>query len=696
MGFSLFGRKTDFNKEYSLENIPLFSSLSPSELKTIQKLSRLIECKKGDQIYKKGQSGDAFYVVISGRFRVFQKEEDEIKKTVAYFHRGDYFGEISILTEKPHSVYVEAMNDALLFKIDKQDFLTMMKEMSALSLHLTRSLGHRLKKKYDVEKVSGSKIISVFSVAEGIGKTSFLVNFAASLCHYARKKVVVVDLSERAVEVAQGILEKSDKTKAKAFDLHTADFNHEKAMREHIYKHRAGFDFLYMENETRDTLDQKVISLLTFLLIHYDVVLVDMSMELKDLSLKILTQSDCVYMLTTGERENLEKAKALHCEFEESFKFGKNDIRVLVTQNKKASFLNKKQMERILLAKIFALFPDVPEMGKYPLSGEVVYANENPKSPYSRVVRYLSREITGTLVGLVLGSGAAFGLAHIGVIKVLEEENIPIDIIAGSSIGAFVGTMWAAGYDADGLVKIAYGLNSKSKAFMKLLGIRDFSVAHRGFFKGNRLLKYMRSLIEDKTFQELRTPMRIVATSLFSSEEVVFSEGDVATALRASISVPGILRPYKLRGKYYIDGGVVDPLPVKVLAKEGVSKIISVNVLSRPSQFEERKDMYRKKMVDLIERRKKEKNFFGRLWLQFKINTEKKYMDNIFNVLMNTIQFMEYKISSTAEQESDVQINPVVSDGYWAEFYEPKKFIEIGEEKAREKLDEIKALLEER
>ncbi len=694
MGILSFGRKSDFSKEYSLQNIPLFSGLSAIEIKTLEKYVRLMECKRGDIIYEQGSEPDAFYVIISGRFRVIQKTKSGETRVVAYYHRGDYFGEISLLTEKPHSVSVQAVNDALLFKIDKKDFMKILSEMPSLSFHLSRSLGMRLKQRDEADKIAGSKIVTVFGLSRGIGKTTFVVNLASSLVHHAFKKVVVLELSDRAQEVEKGIARIIEDKDFLPLELSKADFNHERVMKEHIAKHHGGFDVVYLKKEKEETQEKKIISLMTFLLIHYDVVLVDMPINVRPVELKILAQSDTIFLMSKGSLSDLEKAKSSIAEFKDSFKFSGSEIRLIIIEEEKRNSSSLSQMEQIVSHKIFAVLPYVPDLKDYLIEGGMVYVMQKEKEFYSRAVRYLSRELTGTLVGLALSSGAAFGLAHIGVIKVLEREKIHIDIISGSSIGAFVGALWASGYNADECEKIARSLTKKS-AFLNLVGMSDFSIAHQGFFKGQQMLRYIKSLVGEKTFQDLNIPIKIVSTDLFTSEEIIIDEGQLAPALRASISIPGIFRPVFMNGRYLIDGGVIDPLPVKVLAGLGVHKIISVNVLSGLSEFEERKLLIAKRTEILDQKSREEKNFLKRAWLQFKVRLRRRYLTNIFNVLMQTMQFMESKIASTAEQESDVEIKPVVTDAHWAEFYSAEKFIKMGEDKAMEKLQDIKALIKE-
>ena len=209
-------------------------------------------------------------------------------------------------------------------------------------------------------------------------------------------------------------------------------------------------------------------------------------------------------------------------------------------------------------------------------------AGARPTGTFRADVRRLAREIGNCLVGLALSSGAAKGLSHIGVIQVLEENGIDVDIVAGASMGAYVGAAWAFGLDGQKLEKLAREMESPW-AFWKL--IDPAFPPRQGFVRGLAVKKRLMKSIGHVRFAELARPFRVVATNLETLERVVFSSGEVADAVHASIAVPGICVPVILNGETYIDGGIVDPLPVDVLRELGVRRIIAVNAIPTPDRI---------------------------------------------------------------------------------------------------------------
>lgn len=173
-------------------------------------------------------------------------------------------------------------------------------------------------------------------------------------------------------------------------------------------------------------------------------------------------------------------------------------------------------------------------------------------------------------IGLALGSGGARGLAHIGILKVLEEHNIRADYIAGSSIGALVGSLYSSGHSP-----------SQMEKFVSLFPQKywvDYTVPKMGFVSGDKLKEIVRLLTKDKNIEDLSIPLHIVATHLQKGERKVFSEGPICEAVRASCSIPGIFVPAEIEGDYYVDGGVIDRVPVSVVKDMGADIILAVDV----------------------------------------------------------------------------------------------------------------------
>src|SRR5207248_2954434 len=141
---------------------------------------------------------------------------------------------------------------------------------------------------------------------------------------------------------------------------------------------------------------------------------------------------------------------------------------------------------------------------------------------YSRVVRHIARRASNNLVGLALGSGAALGLAHVGVLKVLERERIPIDIISGSSMGALIASLYATGKSATDIEEISLEINSRLR-LMRFLDLNLFPF--RSLLQGKRVMKYFKRNLGDKVFDDCRIPLKIIGSNLSARQAVIFESG---------------------------------------------------------------------------------------------------------------------------------------------------------------------------
>ena len=175
-------------------------------------------------------------------------------------------------------------------------------------------------------------------------------------------------------------------------------------------------------------------------------------------------------------------------------------------------------------------------------------------------------------IAVVLGAGASKGFAHVGVLKVLEAQKVPIHLVVGTSAGSFVGSLYAYGYDGFGLQKIALAMERQDVA--------ELTLPDNGFVKGEKLRDFINAKLRNTPIEKLRIPFYAVATNIRTGEGVVFATGNTGMAVQASCAVPGVYRPATFSGTSYVDGGVVNPLAVDVAKRNGADVVIAVDIAS--------------------------------------------------------------------------------------------------------------------
>jgi len=263
--------------------------------------------------------------------------------------------------------------------------------------------------------------------------------------------------------------------------------------------------------------------------------------------------------------------------------------------------------------------------------------------------------MTEKKIGLALGSGAARGLAHVGVLEVLKKEGIPIDMIAGTSAGAVIGATYAWSTDTDQIKEQALEVN-----WRKLAPLIDPSLPKTGLIKGKRIKNLLASYIGGNIkFSDLKIPFACVATDIETGEEVVIDRGLVPEALRASISVPAVFTVVKRGDRYLVDGGLVNPVPVSVVKRMGADFIIAVNV-----------------MPDVTDRTEK-------------MNKE----PNIFQIIMQSIYITTYSLVRSSVEDADILIEPQVVHIGAGDFQKAQELILRGEQAAQSAIPEIKRML---
>ena len=281
-------------------------------------------------------------------------------------------------------------------------------------------------------------------------------------------------------------------------------------------------------------------------------------------------------------------------------------------------------------------------------------------------------------VGLALGGGGARGLAHIGVLRVLERENIPIDLITGTSMGAIIGAVYALKKDISAIEKIAEKYSKisefnidlsfgekerkgkpfflkKMSDFLKKGYILNLELRRKYLNDGGEIRKIIGELIDDKTFEDTKIPFVAVAADLVRGEKVIISRGKLFDALLASSSIPGMFPPVILDRKILVDGGIVDVVPIEVAQSLGANFVIAVSV------------------SHTIKKR-------------FEFN-------NAVEILFRTDSITSAELRKLQLSFADVVITPKVGRFHWSDFSKPERCIREGEIAAQDTISELKKKL---
>ncbi len=193
----------------------------------------------------------------------------------------------------------------------------------------------------------------------------------------------------------------------------------------------------------------------------------------------------------------------------------------------------------------------------------------------------------GPKIGLALSGGGARGLAHIGVLEVLERKGIPVDLLAGTSMGGVVAAAYAAGVTPEFMKQEALRMTNPRR----LLSLADPTLPRRGLFEGQKVIDYLTGHLGECTFDSLRLPLSLIAVNLKSSEAVTLNEGRVTDAVRATIALPGLFKPVEREARgggdaqLLVDGGLLDNLPADVVRQMGADVVIAVDVIGGNSTF---------------------------------------------------------------------------------------------------------------
>lgn len=290
-------------------------------------------------------------------------------------------------------------------------------------------------------------------------------------------------------------------------------------------------------------------------------------------------------------------------------------------------------------------------------------------------------------IGLALGAGAARGWTHIGIIKALEKLGVNIDVVAGCSIGAYVG----AAYSSGRLLELESWASSLTEwQVFSLLGV---GIRRGGLATGQKVFDKLSEDFCCETFEQMNKPFAVAATDLYSGREVVFDSGEIGESIRASCAIPGLFPPVEYGHRYLVDGAVVNPVPVNLCRRLGADFVIAVNLSAdfRPQVLEKSSEDHEK-----IQRKTDE--FFNentsvlRQWFSPDPKPEKKSTPGIMGVMSSSLEILQARVtrSRLAGDPPDLLIEPQLRDVGLLEFHRAAELAEKGEQSVERLAQQIR------
>jgi len=253
------------------------------------------------------------------------------------------------------------------------------------------------------------------------------------------------------------------------------------------------------------------------------------------------------------------------------------------------------------------------------------------------------------LIGVALGGGFARGLAHIGVLKVLEQENIPIDFIAGTSVGSVVGAAYASGMSAKELEEIA--------ALVRFKHFSRWTFSRFGLFSNDKMALFLTKILRCKTFEELRIPLAVTATDIITGEPAIFTSGNLIDPVRASCAYPGMFLPVNIDGRLLVDGMLAHAVPATPLRDMGAERVLSI--------------------------------YLSANWVR------PKGPRHVFDLLGQCFSIAQAKMCGPWKAASDVILEPAIGQFGYDDFARAPELIRTGEAAARAALPQIRQWLPE-
>ncbi|XID90420.1 patatin-like phospholipase family protein [Paenibacillaceae bacterium WGS1546] len=611
-----------------IQRFPIIGELNDHDLLLIRPFLCVNEFEGGTIILKQNQETAHFHIILTGTLNVYVQQETNVH--VAKLESGQFFGEMSCLTGAAVSATVQSEGTVRTISMPREGLLLLMDKSAEFRRHMIEAMVQRISRSNDrvLEEYTKSSVVlrqlkeeRKSRYGDLVGESPFMLKLNGKIAELTRRGSSLCIIGEKGVgktHVAWEIHAQSGRSDDPVFIMEGESFN----LEEWEMKARAA---------KGGTVILRNAELLPSDLLHRLAHSLD----------------DTRFIMTARHRLEIAEEDLEIIPLRER----KEDIPALVY-----SFISDagfEAPESLISQEAMNMVCNFPFLGdnikelKRVIHDALIRSNgETVRNSH---LRFGSAREPGTRpkIALALGSGSARGAAHVGVIKVLEQADIPIDMIAGTSVGAFIGALYAGGQPVSAFERVLPTVRWRQL-------VRP-SFSPSGFVDNHPMVRFVEKYIGPVEFEDLQIPFAAVASNAVNGEAYILNKGKVSHAICASTAIPGVIKPVKYGNHLLLDGAVAHPVPVALAKSMGADIVIAVD-LSIP---------------DLA----------------------KKVPTNFAATILNTIDIMSKRMIQDELQLADIVLNPWIEPSSKS-FKESSSSIQVGEKVARESLAAIKHKIE--
>lgn len=608
----------------NIDHFPIIGELNQEDLLTIRPYLKVNDYQEGTIILKQNQVGADFHIILSGTLAVYVEQKARVD--IAKLSVGHFFGEMSCFTGSVVSASIKANEKVQTVSMSRAGMLQLMDKSSLFRNHMIEAMTERIVNSNDRVLEEHTRSVAVLQqlqveqqskYGQLVGESLFMQKLREEMFRLSSHKKPLGIIGEKGVgktHVAWEIHMQSTQSEYPILSINATDFT----MEEWEVKVRAAKKGLVILKQA-------------------DLLPLDLLNRL------IHSVSETRLVLTAKHKLNLGIEQLSVIPLRER----KEDMLQLVYAFiSEAGFLHPETLISQEAINLIDNFPflggNIQELKRVVLDALI---RSNGKMIRNTHLRFGSVREPGIRpkIGLALGSGSVKGSAHVGVIKALEQANIPIDLIAGTSVGAIIGAIYAGGQPISAFEQVLPTVRWNQ--------IVQPTIPKKGLVNNYPLRKFIEKYIGPINFDDLSIPFAAVASDAINGEAYILNEGNVSHAIRASTAIPGVMRPVKYGNRLLLDGAVAQPVPVSLVKSMGADIVIAVDV-STPMSI-------------------------------------KKEPKNLIATILNTIDIMSERIIQDELQLADFVLTPWLETNQLT-FKESPSYIQKGEEVANDIISDIK------